>query len=343
MLCFQVEGAFGLENLRERELPEPVPGPGQVLVQVRAASLNFRDLLMVRGHYDPRLPLPLIPLSDGVGRVVALGPGVEGYDIGERVCPTFSPTWIAGAPGPSALRLTRGGLVSGMLAELVVVDQHALVRPPPYLDDFQAATLPCAALTAWSALVTHGNVKAGDTVLTLGSGGVSIFAIQLARLLGARVVATTSGQEKAKRLRRLGADHVILYTRDQQWGRTVRDWSDGGVDLVVEVGGAGTLAQSLKAVAPGGTVAMIGVLSGVSRPINLLPVLMNQVRVQGVFVGHRQAFRDMCRALDHHRLIPVIDRIFPLNNAPEAFRYMASGAHIGKICIDMGKQSTPEI
>ncbi len=333
MRCFQVEGSFGLDNLRLAQRPALQPGPGQVLLRVRAACLNFRDLLMVRGHYDPRLPLPLVPLSDGVGEVTALGQGVTRLALGDRVCPMFSPTWLAGEPDHESLRLTRGGTVSGMLAEEVLADAQAVVPVPPHLSDVEAATLPCAALTAWSALVTYGGIKAGDTVAVLGSGGVSVFALQIARMQGARVVATTSSEEKAERLRALGAEEVVNYRQETRWGRLLRRWSGGGVDHVVEVGGAGTLAQSLDAVRPGGTVSLIGVLAGVREPLNVLPVLMKKVRVQGIFVGHRQGFEALCRAVDAHQLRPVVDRVFAFEEAPAAFAHLASGAHFGKVCL----------
>ena len=328
--------AFGLQHLQLVHAPDPEPGPGQALVRVSAVALNYRDLLMLRGHYDPRLRLPFVPCSDGVGEVVAVGEGVTRVAPGDRVCATFSPTWIAGDPDQQALRLTRGGSVPGMLAEQVVVEQQALVSPPPHLTDEEAATLPCAALTAWSALVTHGGVKAGDTVLTLGSGGVSVFALQFARMLGARVVATTSSVEKATRLKELGAAHVVDYRADPRWGRSVRRWSGGGVDHVVEVGGAGTLAQSLDAVRPGGTVSMIGVLAGVQQPLSVLPVLMKQVRIQGVFVGHRQGFEAMNRAIAHNGLRPVVSRVFAFEQARAAFEHLAGGHHMGKVCVRVG-------
>ncbi len=334
MRRFEVQESFGLDNLRITTVPEPALGPGQVRLRVRACCLNYRDLLMVRGHYDPRLPLPLVPLSDGAGEVVELGPGVRRVALGDRVCATFSPSWIAGEPSADAVRLTRGGAVPGMLSEQVVLGERELVKVPTHLSDVEAATLPCAALTAWSALVTHGGVKAGDVVLTLGSGGVSVFALQIARLLGARVVSTTSNEAKVVKLRALGAEAVLRYDQEPRWGREVRKLT-GGVDHVVEVGGAGTLAQSLDAVRPGGTVSLIGVLAGVREPLNVLPVLMKAVRVQGILVGHRQGFEALCRAFAASELHPVVDRVFPFDRVPEAFDYLASGAHFGKICIEL--------
>jgi NADPH:quinone reductase-like Zn-dependent oxidoreductase len=330
----ELQDSFGLDHLRLVEAEEPSLGPGEVRLRVRACCLNYRDLLMVRGHYDPRLPLPLVPLSDGVAEVIELGAGVTRVALGDRVCATFSPSWIAGEPDGDAVRLTRGGVVPGMLSEQVVLGEQELVHVPPHLSDVEAATLPCAALTAWSALVTYGGVKAGDVVLTLGSGGVSVFAVQIARLLGARVIATTSSEAKAERLRALGAEAVLRYDQEPRWGRAVRQLT-GGVDQVVEVGGAGTLAQSLEAVRPGGTVSLIGVLSGVREPLSVLPVLMKQVRVQGILVGHRQGFEAMNRAIAASRLHPVVDRVFPFTEVRAAFAHLASGAHFGKVCVEL--------
>jgi NADPH:quinone reductase-like Zn-dependent oxidoreductase len=335
MRRYEVQERFGLDQLHLATVPEPALGPGQVRVRVRACSLNYRDLLMVRGHYDPRLPLPLVPLSDGAGEVLEVGPGVTRVAPGQRVIATFAPTWIAGEPDADAVRLTRGGAVPGMLSEQVVLGEQELVPVPAHLGDAEAATLPCAALTAWSALVTYGGLKAGDTVLILGSGGVSVFALQIARLHGARVIATTSSEQKAARLRALGAAEVLLYPEEPRWGRAVRRLT-GGVDHVIEVGGAGTLAESLEAVRPGGTVSLIGVLSGVREALTVLPVLMKQVRVQGILVGHRQGLETLCRAVELHRLHPVVDRVFPFGEVPAAFAHLASGQHVGKVCVEVG-------
>lgn len=301
-----------------------------------AWSLNYRDLLMVRGSYDPKLPLPYVPLSDGVGEVVAVGEGVTRVRVGDRVCPTFSPTWLDGPPDTDAVRKTRGGRVPGTLAHQLVLGEQEVVVVPPYLSDVEAATLPCAGLTAWSALVTHGPVIAGEVVLVIGSGGVSTFAVQIARILGARVVAITSTDTKAARLRALGAEHVISYRTDPRWGRTIRDWSAGGVDRVIEVGGAGTLEQSLEAVRIGGTVAAIGNAAGSRTDLSVLPILMRQLRVQGVFVGHRRGFEQLCRVFRAHQVHPVIDRVFAWNDVPAAFAHLETGSHIGKICITRG-------
>lgn len=334
MKVMQIQDAFGLDNLRLAERPQPEPGPGQVLLRVGAASLNYRDLLMVRGHYNPRQPLPLIPCSDGAGEVVEVGEGVERVRPGQRVATLFAQKWLAGELTPERARSTLGGPLDGTLAEYMVLDAEGVVPIPDHFTDVQAATLPCAALTAWSALVTHGGVRAGDTVLLQGTGGVSLFALQFAVLLGARVILTSSSDAKLERARELGAWETLNYRTTENWGKSVRALTDGrGVDLVVEVGGAGTLEQSLQAVRHGGTISLIGVLSGVQAPLNILPVLMNQVRVQGVLVGHREGFEAMNRAIDAHRLEPIVDRTFALDQAPEALDYLASGRHFGKICL----------
>lgn len=334
MQVHELRGGFGLDNLHLAERPRPEPGPGQVRVRVSAVSLNYRDLMMVRGEYNPRQPLPLVPCSDGVGVVEALGPGVQGVAVGQRVAGLFAQRWWAGPPTAEALRSTLGGPHDGMLAQEVVLDAHGVVPVPTHLDDVEAATLPCAALTAWSALVTLGRVRAGDTVLVQGTGGVSSFALDFARMHGARVIATTGSAHKLDSLRARGAWQVIDHRADPQWGKTVRALTGGeGVDHVIEVGGVGTLAQSLRAVRPGGTVSLIGVLAGNTADLNLTPVLMTQVRVQGVFVGHREGFLAMSRAIAQHGLRPQVDRVLGFHEARAAFEHLASGAHQGKVCI----------
>lgn len=336
MRAYEIRESFGLENLVAVERPTPEPGHGQVRLRMAAVSLNYRDLLMVRGHYDPKQPLPLVPCSDGVGVVDAVGPGVTRVAVGDRVATLFAQRWLAGAPTREKLRSTLGGPLDGTLAEAMVLDQDGVVPVPEHLDDAEGATLTCAGLTAWSALAGEGDVAAGDTVLVQGTGGVSIFALQLARLLGARVIVTSSRHDKLERARALGADAGICYTEIPEWSREVRRLTDGrGVDHVVEVGGAGTLQESLRAIAFGGTISVIGVLSGVASELNVIPILMQNVRLQGVLVGHRERFEDMNRAIAHHGLRPIVDRTFPFDEAPEAFRHLASGAHFGKVTISI--------
>jgi NADPH:quinone reductase-like Zn-dependent oxidoreductase len=340
MHVVEIHESFGLENLRLAERPDPNPNalaPGQILLGLRAASLNYRDLMMVRGHYNPKQPLPLIPCSDACGVVEAVGEGVTRVAPGDRVMPIFSQGWIAGEPTPERLRSTLGGPLDGTLQPKMVLDAEGVVKVPAYLSDEEAACLPCAAVTAWSALVTDGGVTAGDTVLVLGTGGVSVFALQLGVVLGARVIVTSSSDEKLERARELGAWQGVNYRGEPSWGKAVREMTGGrGVDLVVEVGGAGTLEQSLTAVRMGGTLALIGVLAGVVGDVPVTRFLMNRVRLQGILVGDRERFEAMTRALEVAALRPVVDRVFPYREAREALEQMAAGGHFGKIVLTFG-------
>ncbi len=334
MNVVELSGQFGIENLHVVTRPRPTPGPGEVAIGVRAVSLNYRDLLMVRGQYNPRQPLPLIPASDGVGVVVAVGEGVTRVAVGARVCPLFAEGWLSGPPLPGVTRQTRGGPLDGMLAEVVVVPAHSVVVPPAHLTDAEAACLPCAMLTAWSTLVTLGGIKAGDVVLIQGTGGVALSALALAKLHGAQVIMTSSSDEKLERVAAMGADHGINYRTEPRWGDVARGLTGKrGVDLVVEVGGADTLAQSLRAVRPGGTIGLIGVLSGGLSQVRLESILMRQVRVQGVFVGNRDGFEAMNRAISAGGLRPVVDTTFELGATRAALEHMASGQHFGKVVV----------
>ncbi|MFA6242320.1 MAG: NAD(P)-dependent alcohol dehydrogenase [Candidatus Hydrogenedentales bacterium] len=335
MKAVVVENAFGLENLALVDRPEPEPGRGQVLIKVKAASLNYRDLLMVQGFYNPRQPLPLVPLSDGVGEVVAVGADVSRVKVGDRVAGAFAQGWISGRPSRvKLLDTTLGGPLDGMLREYALLSAEGVVRVPDHLTDEEAATLPCAGLTAWSALVRHGNVKPGDVVLVLGTGGVSIFALQFAKLLGATVIVTSSNNDKLERAKALGADHGVNYRENTNWSKAVRELTGGeGVDHVIEVGGVGTLTQSMRAVRMGGTISLIGVLAGAEMALNLTPLLMQDIRLQGVIVGHRESFEEMNRAIAAHGMKPVVDRVFPIEDAKAAFELMGSSGHFGKIGI----------
>ena len=334
MRAYQIHELTGPAGLRRADLPEPSVGPGQVTIAVRATSLNYRDLMMVRGQYDPRLAMPCVPLSDGAGEVVEVGPGVTRFRVGDRVAGCFMPGWEAGAITDQVRKSALGAGGIGMLAERVVLPEGGVVRVPDHLSFEEAATLPCAAVTAWNALFEGDGtrVKAGDTVLVQGTGGVSIFALQFARLAGARVIATSSSDAKLDRVRGMGASDGINYKTTSDWHVAVANLTSGqGVDHVVEVGGPGTLPRSLKSVRVGGQVALIGILTG--GEISPLPLIMKSIRLQGIFVGSRRMFESMNQAITSHQLKPVIDRVFPFDQAAEAYQHQLSGAHFGKVVI----------
>jgi NADPH:quinone reductase-like Zn-dependent oxidoreductase len=333
MKAIELQNTLGFDSLRVVERPQPRPGPGQVVLKMLAWSLNYRDLLVVTGKYNPRLRLPMTPLSDGVGEVAAVGEGVTRVRVGERVAPIFIQGWLAGEVNEAMTKTSLGGGgTEGVLAEYVVLSQDGVVSVPAHLSDEEAATLPCAAVTAWHALITAGGLKPGDTVLTQGTGGVSLFALQFARLAGARVIITSSSDAKLQRARQMGAGDGINYKTTPEWEEPVRELTGIGVDHVVELGGAGTLGKSLRAVRAGGGVSLIGVLAGVGQ-VNVMPVLMKNVRVQGIYVGSREMFEAMNRAIALHQLRPVVDRVFPFTEAAAALRYLESGAHFGKVCL----------
>lgn len=334
MKAFAIQNKFGLDSLTLIERPDLTPGYGQVLIKLRAVSLNYRDLMVVKGLYNPKLPLPRIPFSDGMGEVVAVGEGVTEVKTGDRVAGIFFQKWLCGELTEAKAQSALGGAIDGLLTQYAVLHEDGVVFVPEHLTDEEGAALPCAAVTAWNALVTSGGVKAGDTVLVQGTGGVSIFALQFAKLLGARVIATSSSDEKLESVRQLGASDTINYKQTPEWGKRVQELTqDIGVDYVVEVGGAGTLNQSLRAVRHGGQISLIGVLSGGSGEINTASILRKNVRVQGIYVGSREMFEAMNKAIALHKLRPVIDRVFEFSEAPQALKYMESGAHFGKICI----------
>jgi NADPH:quinone reductase-like Zn-dependent oxidoreductase len=328
-----IEGGFGIDKLTWREVPDPEPGPGQVLVQMEAASLNYRDYLVALGKYNPKMPLPRVPLSDGAGTVAAVGEGVSSFSIGDRVAGIFMQTWLDGpyreAYGKSAL----GGAIDGVLSEYTVFHENGLVRLPSHFSSQEGATLPCAAVTAWNALFESGGLKPGSTVLVQGTGGVSIFALQFAKMAGARVIATSSHPEKMEKLRAMGADWVLNYKETPEWGKAIA--KAGGVDHVVEVGGVGSLEQSLVAVRAGGEVSVIGVLTGILGSLNIGPILHKHLRLQGIYVGSRAMFENMNRAIQQAQLRPVIDTTLEAENIQTALRYMESAAHFGKIVVHL--------
>lgn len=326
--------AFGIDSLEQKQFPTPKLGPGQVLIQVEAASLNYRDLLIVLGHYNPKMHLPRIPASDGAGVVKAIGEGVTRVKPGDRVCGSFMQNWIDGRTSQEKIRGALGGDIDGMLAEEVALHEQGLVKIPDYLSMEEAATLPCAALTAWNALVNAAHLTAGETVLIQGTGGVSIFALQFAKSMGARVLGTSGSYPKLERARSLGLDAGVNYRTQPEWAKWVIEQTNGqGADVIVEVGGAGTFSQSLAAVRIGGTVAQIGVLTQSSEPLHIPLILHKQVHVQGIYVGSRAQFEAMNRALEQNRIQPVIDNVYAFHDLPAALRHMQSATHFGKIVL----------
>ena len=330
---------FGIDKLKLVDTDEPVASPGQVAVKFHAASLNYRDVMVVSGTYNPRMKLPAIPLSDAAGEVVAIGEGVIKWQVGDRVMPLFAQKWFDGESSEEKRKtsLGAGSRWQGVLSEFAAFDQESVVRIPAHLSYEQAATLPCAALTAWNALQVSGRVRAGETVLTLGTGGVSVFAIQFAKMAGARVIATSGSDEKLAKLKELGADETINYRTLEDWDKVVLELTDRrGVDHVIEVGGAGTLARSISSVRIAGHVAMIGALTGAAG-FDPITVFMKAIRLQGIFVGSRAMLEDMLRAVAENALVPVVDRVFSFAEARDALNYMASGAHFGKVVIKIGE------
>lgn len=337
MKAYELQGPHGSDGMKLVDRPAPVPGPGQVLVRLKAATLNYRDLLTVKGGYGSRQKFPLIPVSDGAGVVESVGADVKDFVVGDRVIGSFFEGWIGGEPGEAKMRTSLGGSLDGVLCEYRVWPSQALVRTPDHLTDAEAAALPCAALTAWSAVVKLGGVRPGQTVLTQGTGGVSIFALQFAKMLGAQVIATSSSEAKIEKLKQLGADLTINYRTTPEWGKLARQQTGRGVDLVVEVGGVGTLNESIRATKIGGTIAFIGVLAGqpqVEPRISLM--VMQQQRLQGTTVGSVEDLQAMVDAIAMNRMKPVMDRTFAFADARDAFAYMASGAHFGKVAIAIG-------
>lgn len=336
MRVFQLENGWGLDNLRLSQRAEPKAGQGQVVIRMRASSLNYRDLVVLdQGYGRTTGTLPLILLSDGAGEVVETGPGVTRVKVGDRVCPTFFQNWIAGDPKPENFSPALGGTMDGTMADLMVVSEQGVVKLPDGLSDVEAASLPCAALTAWSAVVEYGRVKAGDKILIQGSGGVAQFALAFAKAHGAHVTVISSSDEKLARLKQSGVDVGINYKTFPDWAKQAREVTaeTGGFDNIIELGGETTFAQSLRAVRPGGTISLIGVLSGLNITTSLGPIVARQVRLQGITVGHRRGFEDMLRAIAARNIKPVIDRTFAFEDLKEALAYLKSGQQFGKIVI----------
>jgi NADPH:quinone reductase-like Zn-dependent oxidoreductase len=334
MKAIVIDGGFGLDHLKVVQRPEPEPRRGEVLIRTRAASLNYRDTDMVAGTYPFKFPLPLTPVSDGVGEVVAIGEGVSRAKIGDRVLGTFWQSWLGGDFDQTEGIRQLGGDMDGMLQEYVRLDQEGLVHAPEHLTDEEASTLPCAALTAWQALVTEGRLKAGDAVLVQGTGGVSVFALQFAVMFGARAIVTSSSDTKLERARSLGATQTINYLKTPTWHSEVRRLNGGrGVDHVVEVGGPASFMQSLQAIRMGGQIHMIGYVGSKRGEMNPLEILYRRAVVRGIPIGSRESFDHMNLAIALNKMRPAVDRVFPWTEARAALEYMREGKHFGKIVV----------
>ncbi len=337
MKAYEIQ-EFGIDRLAIVDRPKPEPAAGEVLIKLHAASLNYRDFMVVSGTYNPKMKLPAIPMSDGAGEVVSVGDGVTKWKVGDRVMPIFAQGWFDGESSEEKRRtsLGAGAQWDGVLREYATFNEDSIVAIPEHLSYEEASTLPCAALTAWNALVVSGRIKPGDSVLTLGTGGVSIFAAQFAKAFGARVVATSGSAEKIEKLHHLGVTETVNYRDREDWDKAVLDIvGQPGVDHVVEVGGAGTLPKSINAVRIGGHVALIGALTGAAG-FNPITVFMKAIRLQGIFVGSRQMFLDMNKAISVNKIKPVVDKVFEFDEAREALKHLESASHFGKIVVRIG-------
>lgn len=338
MRAWRLSEAFGIDRLDLEDRPDPELGHGGVRVGVRAVSLNYRDVAMVEHGIGPRgVDLPLLPCSDAAGEVLEVGPGVSRVEVGDRVASTVFQRWLDGDTlSTPILRSVLAGSLDGVLADRVVLHEDGLVHVPEHLSDEEAATLPCAGVTAWNALVTKGRVRPGQTILVQGTGGVSIFALQFGLLAGARVIATSKSDEKLEHVRELGAWETVNYVTTPNWAERVLELTGGeGADHVIEVGGPATTDQSIKATRQGGTVSLIGVLTGLEARIDPHPIALKGLRVHGIRVGSRAIFEDMNRAIALNGLRPVIDRVFPFEQAREALRHLEGAGHVGKVVISV--------
>lgn len=335
MRAYQLpKGGAGIDALVKVERPAPKPAHRQVLVKVAACSLNFRDLGIVRGTYRMPVRENLVVLSDGAGAVTEVGPGVAKVKVGDKVAGNFFQRWTGGAPGPDTHQSALGGSIDGMLSDYVVLEEEGLVKIPAHLSLEEGATLPCAALTAWHALVEHAKLVAGQTVLLQGTGGVSVFALQLAHAMGVQVIITSSSDDKLAKAKTLGATHGINYKTTPDWEKAAMELTQGrGVDHVVEVGGADTLARSFGAIRIGGKVSLIGGLSGAATALNPGLILGRRANVHGISVGSTEMFEAMNRAISANAIKPVIDKVFSFDETPAAYKHLASGAHFGKVVI----------
>lgn len=341
MRAYQILPGANIDALQCVDYPDRDLAPFEVRIRVHAVSLNYRDLMVASGNYLVTVDDPIIPCSDGAGEVLAVGPGVTRVQVGDRVAGSFFPYWQDGATSPEKIRHALGGDIDGMLAEEVVLHEEALAKIPASFSFLEAATMPCAGVTAWNAIFVSSNaIKPGDTALFLGTGGVSVLGMQLARAAGLRTIITSSSDEKLQRARELGAHHTINYQSIPEWHEEVLALTQGrGANVVLEVGGKGTVNRSVSAAAMGGTIAIIGGVSGFGGEVNPASLLATAKRMVGIFVGSRTMLDDVMRFADVTSLKPVIDRVFPFVQAKEAYRYMESGSHFGKVVIDVTKQA----
>jgi NADPH:quinone reductase-like Zn-dependent oxidoreductase len=334
--ALRLTGDFSIDALTFDSVEVSAPGPAQVTVAIKAVSLNYRDLLVVTGRYSPNLPKPLVIGSDGAGEVVAVGKSVRNFKVGDRVVGAFFQNWLRGGIDRDASPSALGGAIDGVFVTARNFDERGLLPIPQPLSYEEAATLPCAAVTAWHSLVPTAHLNSGDTVLLLGTGGVSIFGLQFALMHGARAIITSSSDEKLARAKSLGATDTINYAKTPEWNKEAMRLTGGrGVDVVLEVGGTGTLPRSMRSVRPGGQISVIGALAGITEPLNIGPVIHSAIRMQGIYVGSVEMFEAMNRAIVQHELKTVIDRVFSFEESREALRYMESGKHFGKIVINM--------
>jgi len=336
MKAWEIVSEGGIDALELNDRPVPDPGHGQVLVKIGASSINYRDLSTVLAPAARNLPYPTVPNSDCAGEVVSLGPGVTRVSEGDRVMGCFFQDWESGGITPQAMASALGGAIDGVLAEHVVLNENAVVPVPDHLSMEEAATLPCAAVTAWHALTAPQPVRPGETVLLLGTGGVSVFAQQFAGLFGARTIVTSSSDEKLRRMRGLGAGDTINYKATPDWDEAVRDLTDGdGADRIIEVGGPGTLQKSISATRVGGTIALIGILTGAGGEVIPTDIMRKSLTVRGIYVGSRVQFEDMAQAVGQHCLPPVIDQVYDFDEAKAAYHRMHDATHFGKLVVRM--------
>lgn len=335
MKVYEINGEFGIDRLKASDRPIPVPRSNEVLIKMHAVSLNARDLGVIDGFYNPNLNTPLIPVSDGVGEVVSLGENSNKFKIGDRVSGIFTQSWITGEPTQQNWVSTLGSPLNGLLAEFVVLPEEGLVHVPDRLTDIEAATLPCAGVTAWHALIEEGKIKVGDTVVIQGTGGVSLFALQFAKLYGATVIVTSSSEEKLNRAKEIGADFGINYKQTPEWDKAVLALTEGrGADHIVDLGGSATLNRSISALRVGGHISMIGGLSGFRvEGFDIIPAIVRKARLQAINVGSRDMFEAMNFAIEHSELHPIVDSVYPFERAVDALQYLTNGSYFGKVVI----------